>query len=129
MHLFLAMAVNVCFRASSVLVHAELFVVSLSFEFVLHPLTIFRGHARLLLVTAAFQGSFDLNMHVLRSPSLNFYTKSIPKSKQAMFDNGVFGFLPICASKGENFVTPCGVILSVFVISATSEAILYGVFV
>ena len=47
----------------------------------------------------------------------------------AMFDNGVFGFLPICASKGENFVTPCGVILSVFVISATSEASLYGVFV
>ena len=51
----------------------------------------------------------------------------------AMFDSGVFGFLPICASKGENFVTPCVVILSVlflrlFNISATSEASLYGVF-
>ena len=32
----------------------------------------------------------------------------------AMFDSGVFGFLPICASKGEIFLTPCGVILSVF---------------
>ena len=47
----------------------------------------------------------------------------------AIFDSGVFGFLPICASKGENFVTPCGVILSNFIISATSEANLYGVFV
>ena len=46
----------------------------------------------------------------------------------AMFDNGVFGFLPICVSKGEIFVTPCGVFLSVFFISATSEANLYGVF-
>ena len=46
----------------------------------------------------------------------------------AMFDNEVFGFLPICAPKVENFVTPCGVILSVFIISATSEASLYGVF-
>ena len=46
----------------------------------------------------------------------------------AMFDNGVFGFLPICASKGEFFLTPCAVILSVLIISATSEANLYGVF-
>ena len=54
----------------------------------------------------------------------------------AIIDSGVFGFLPICASKGEIFVTPCGVILSVFIISATlsvfiisatSEANLYGV--
>ena len=34
----------------------------------------------------------------------------------AIFDNEVFGFLPICASKGEIFVTRCGVILSVFVL-------------
>ena len=46
----------------------------------------------------------------------------------AMFDSGVFGFLPICASKEEFFVTPCGVILSVLIISAKSEASLYGVF-
>ena len=46
----------------------------------------------------------------------------------AIFDSGVFGFLPICASKGEIFVTPCGVILNVFIISAASEANLYGVF-
>ena len=45
----------------------------------------------------------------------------------AMFDNGVFGFLSISASKGEIFVTPCDVILNVFIISATSEANLYGV--
>ena len=47
----------------------------------------------------------------------------------AMFEDGVFGFLPICASKGEFFVTQCGVILSVLIISATSEANLYGKFV
>ena len=46
----------------------------------------------------------------------------------AMFDSWVFGFLPMCASNGEIFVTPCCVILSVFIISATSEASLYGVF-
>ena len=46
----------------------------------------------------------------------------------AMFNNGLFGFLPICVSKGEIFVTPCGVILNTFIISATSEANLYGVF-
>ena len=47
----------------------------------------------------------------------------------AIFDSGVFGFLPICASKGETFVTTCGVIRSVFFfISTTSEASLYGVF-
>ena len=47
----------------------------------------------------------------------------------AMFDNGVFSFLPIYASEGEIFVTPCGVILNVFIISATSEANFYGMFV
>ena len=34
------------------------------------------------------------------------------------FDRGVFGFRPMCASNGEIFVTPCGVILYVFLISA-----------
>ena len=47
----------------------------------------------------------------------------------ATFDRGVFGFRPMCASNGENFVTPCGVILNVFIFSATSEARRYGVFV
>ena len=28
----------------------------------------------------------------------------------AIFDSGVFGFLPTCASNGEIFVTPCGVV-------------------
>ena len=37
-------------------------------------------------------------------------------------------FYPYVPQKGESFVTPCGVILSVFVISATSKAGLYGVF-
>ena len=46
----------------------------------------------------------------------------------AIFESCVFGFLPICAPKNEVFVTPCGVILCVFVICATSEASLYGVF-
>ena len=46
----------------------------------------------------------------------------------AMFEDGVFGFLPICASKGEIFVTPCGVILSVLINSASSEANLRGEF-
>ena len=46
----------------------------------------------------------------------------------AMFDNEVFGFLPICASKGDVFLTPCGVTLNVYIISATSEANLYAVF-
>ena len=46
----------------------------------------------------------------------------------AKFERGVFGFLPMCASKGEIFVTPCGVMRKVFIISATSEANLYGVF-
>ena len=45
----------------------------------------------------------------------------------AIFDSGVFGFLPICASKCEFFLTPCGVILSVFNISAKSEANICGV--
>ena len=40
----------------------------------------------------------------------------------AMFDSGVLGLRPKCASKGEFFVTPCGVIRKVFFISATSEA-------
>ena len=46
----------------------------------------------------------------------------------AKFDRGVFGFLPMCASKGDIFVTPCGVMRKVFIISATSEVNLYGVF-
>ena len=57
-----------------------------------------------------------------------FQFKLLGELYVAMFDNGVFGFLPICVSKGEIFVTPCGVFLSVFIISATSEANLYGVF-
>ena len=47
----------------------------------------------------------------------------------AMFDKGVFGLRPMCASNGEIFVTPCGVIRNVFMISATSEASRSGVFV
>ena len=47
----------------------------------------------------------------------------------ARFDKGVLGLRPKCASKGENFVTPCGVIRKIFIISATSEASWYGVFV
>ena len=46
----------------------------------------------------------------------------------AIFDSGVFGFLSRCASKEKIYVTPCGVILSVLIISATSEGNLYGVF-
>ena len=46
----------------------------------------------------------------------------------AVFESGVLGFLSICASKAEIFVPPFGVILSVFIISATFEANLYGVF-
>ena len=46
-----------------------------------------------------------------------------------MFDRGVLGLWPKCASKGEIFVTPCDVIRKVFIISATSEASRYGVFV
>ena len=47
----------------------------------------------------------------------------------ATFDKGVFGVRPMWASNGEIFVTPCGVILSVLIISATSESSFYGVFV
>ena len=43
-----------------------------------------------------------------------------------MFESGVLAFLPICASKGVIFVTPCGVIRSVLMISATLDAILSG---
>ena len=46
----------------------------------------------------------------------------------AMLDKGLFGFLSMCASKVEVFVTPCGVFCKVFIISATSDAYLYGVF-
>ena len=46
-----------------------------------------------------------------------------------MFDKGVLGLRPKCAPKGEIFVTPCGVIRKVHIISATSEARRYGVFV
>ena len=46
----------------------------------------------------------------------------------AKFEKGVFGFLPMCAPKGEIFVTPCGVMRKGFIISATSKASLYGVF-
>ena len=47
----------------------------------------------------------------------------------ATFDRGVFGFRPMFASNGEIFVKPCGVILNIFLISATSEASRYSVFV
>ena len=47
----------------------------------------------------------------------------------ATFERGVFGFRLICASNGEILVTPCGVILNDWILSATSEASLYGVFV
>ena len=50
------------------------------------------------------------------------------RRRSCIFDSGVFGFLPICTSKGETFMTLCGVILCVFIISATSEANLYDVF-
>ena len=46
----------------------------------------------------------------------------------ATLDRGVFGFLPTCASKNEIFVTPCDVTCRDFVIVATSDANLYGVF-
>ena len=46
----------------------------------------------------------------------------------ATLDRGVFSFLPMCASKGEIFVTPCGDIRKNFIISATFDANLYGVF-
>ena len=47
----------------------------------------------------------------------------------ATFDKGVFGVRHMWASKAEVFVTLCGVILSVLIVSATSDASLYGVFV
>ena len=47
----------------------------------------------------------------------------------ATFDKGVFGVRPMWVSNGEIYVTLCGEILSVSIISATSEASLYGVFV
>ena len=47
----------------------------------------------------------------------------------ATFDKGVFGVRPMWASIGEIFVTLCGVILSVLIIFATSEASLCGLFV
>ena len=47
----------------------------------------------------------------------------------ATFERGVFGFRHMCASNDEIFVTLCGVSLNVFMISPTSEASLYGVFV
>ena len=46
----------------------------------------------------------------------------------AKFEREVFGFLPKCASKDEVFVTPCGVMRNVSIISVTSEGYLYGVF-
>ena len=64
-------------------------------------------------------------MHVLHSPNFVLFGELLVTT----FERGLFGFLPICASKGEVFVTPCGVIPKVFIISATSEARLYGVFV
>ena len=47
----------------------------------------------------------------------------------AIFDKGVFSLGPMCASNGEFFVMPCGVICIVFMISAKSEARRYSVFV
>ena len=44
------------------------------------------------------------------------------------YERVFFGFLPISASKADFWVTPCCVIRNVFIISATSEASLYGVF-
>ena len=46
----------------------------------------------------------------------------------AKFERGVFGFLPMCASKVEILITPCGVMRKVLIISATSETNLYGLF-
>ena len=40
----------------------------------------------------------------------------------ATFDRRVFGFRPMCASNGEIFVTPCGVIRNFLITSATLEA-------
>ena len=47
----------------------------------------------------------------------------------ATFDKGVFGLRPMWASNREIFFTLCGVILNVLIISASSDASLYGVFV
>ena len=46
----------------------------------------------------------------------------------AILLNGVFGFLPKCASNGVISVVAFGVILRVLISSATSDASLYGVF-
>ena len=46
----------------------------------------------------------------------------------AMFERVLIGFLPMCVSKCEILVTPCGVMRKVLIVSATSEANLYGVF-
>ena len=45
----------------------------------------------------------------------------------ATMDKGLIGFLPVYASNGEFFVTPCGFNRKVSIISATSDASLYGV--
>ena len=47
----------------------------------------------------------------------------------ATFDKRVFGLRPMWASNVEFFATLCGVILNVLIISATSDASLYGVIV
>ena len=46
----------------------------------------------------------------------------------SILGSGVLAFLPIWASNGVIFVIPCGVMRSVLIISATSEANLNGKF-
>ena len=47
----------------------------------------------------------------------------------AKLERGVFGFLPMCATKGEIYFTRCGLIHKVSIISATHEAYFHDVFV
>ena len=46
----------------------------------------------------------------------------------AILLNGVFGFLPKCASNGVNLIVVFGVILRFLISSVTSDASLYGMF-
>ena len=47
----------------------------------------------------------------------------------AKLQRGVFGFLPMCATKGEIYFTRCGLIHKVSILSATYEAYFLDVFV
>ena len=56
-----------------------------------------------------------------------FQFKLVSELFVAMFEIGVLGYLPICASHGVIFVIPCGFMCNVLIISTTSEANLNGV--